>query len=109
MRTKLRGGYIAGGAAIVLSSLCLLVMPVFTPAIAVALLAGAIGGSLAYVLHAPRVAFAAFMFALAPLLGFAMMQSEVETGYAAFIPWVVAALVAVAMMSSANRRRAQSE
>lgn len=94
MSARSRYGVIAGGIGIVLSSLCLLVIPVFTPAIVLAVLVGALGGTLAIALQARRTAFLAFTFALTPLFGLLAMQYSAGSGYVAFIPWALAVMIA---------------
>ena len=70
MAIRLLIGAITGGTSTVFSVICFLVMPVLTPAIALAVIAGAIGGAVALALRARRTALVTFTFSLAPLFGF---------------------------------------
>ncbi len=92
METKSLIGVIAGGTSIVFSSFCFLVMPVFTPAIALAALAGAVGGTVALALQVRRTALVTFVFAVTPLFGFLLLEygpGRFDTGYLAFILIVI--------------------
>lgn len=97
MSTRSRIGVSLGVASIVFSSLCLVVMPVFTAAILAALLIGAAFSAIAASLGAPRTAGVTLVFSLAPLFGFLVLENLTEhfgTGYVAFAPWVAATGVA---------------
>lgn len=97
MKTRSLVGVIVGGTSIAFSSLCFVIAPVFTPAVVLAVVVGAIGGSVALALQARRTALVAFAFAVTPLLGLLMIQYAAErvgTGYIAFAPLVVAVIVA---------------
>lgn len=98
MSTKHRLGISLGILSIAFSTLCLIVMPVFTGAMIAALLLGVAFGAMAASLGARRTAGVTLLFALAPLFGFFVMENSAayfRTGYVAFAPFLVAIVVAV--------------
>ena len=108
--TQSRMGAVVGGINIAFSLLCFMIMPVFTAAIFLAVLFGATSGAIAMKLQARRTALVAFVFALAPLAGFLVMEHVVErfhNGHVTFVPLVAAAAVAVwALLDYSRARRA---
>ena len=93
-----RIGAAVGGISIAFSTLCFVVMPAFTAALILAILCGAISGSIALGLKARRSAMVAFVFALTPLGGFLMLEHVVErvhNGYVMFVPLGLAFMIAV--------------
>jgi ABC-type microcin C transport system permease subunit YejE len=92
-----RMGAILGGINIAFSLLCFLITPMFTAAIILAALFGAVSCAIALKLQARRTALVVMAFALAPLVEFLVIEHVVErvhNGYVAFLPLVVAAAVA---------------
>jgi hypothetical protein len=108
MSRKSRIGATVGGISIGFSTLCLLVMPVFTPSIILAPLAAIVLAPISLVLHARRTALVAAIFALVPLLGLMSAESFAEyfrTGYVAFAPLFLAVIIAA--LALANYKRSQ--
>ncbi len=101
-------GAVVGGISIAFSTLCYAIVAVFTPAFVLAALFGATSGGLALALKARRTAIVAFVFALAPLCEFLLVQYVVErvgSGYIAFIPLGLAVAVAVWALIDYQRAR----
>jgi len=74
MKNPSRIGVAIGVLSIVFSLLCLAITPVFTPAIVVAAFFGVVSGAIAMALQARRTAYAAFLFAAAPLAEFLILR-----------------------------------
>lgn len=104
MRTKSLIGIAAGGTSIAFSSLCIVFVPVFTPAFMLAAIVGIIGGTIALALRARRTALVAFSFALTPLLFFLfMMYDGIGALFVALSPIGAALLVAVLAVADYSR------
>jgi hypothetical protein len=111
VKTHSRIGVVVGGLSIGFSTLCFLVTPVFTGALVLAALFGAISGAIAIALKARRTAMVAFIFALTPLFGFLTMEyvaERVGTGYVTFIPLVLAVVVAAWALVNYSRSKVAS-
>ena len=111
MKNRSLIGVIAGGTSIVFSSLCFLAMPVFTPAIVLAVLVGAVGGAVALALRARRTGLVTFIFALTPLVGFLLLEYDpwrFDTGYLAFVAVGVALMAAILALIDYSRQKRAS-
>jgi hypothetical protein len=101
-------GVFVGVTSIAFSTLCFLIIPVFTLAIGLAVLFGAMSGGLAWGLKARRTAIVAFTFALTPLCGFLLMEHVAErvgNGYVVFLPLGAAVVVAALAWGGHRRQR----
>jgi hypothetical protein len=108
VKTHSRISVAVGGLSIGFSTLCFIVTPVFTGALILAALFGAISGAIAIAFKARRTALVAFIFALTPLCGFLVMEYVAEragTGYVTFIPLVLAIAVAAWALVDYSRRK----
>src|SRR5690606_1291758 len=97
-----------GVVSIVFSRACFIVMPVFTGAIAAALLVGVVFSAIAASLGARRTAGVTLLFALVPLFGFLILENVAQyfgTGYVAFVPWIAAIGVVAWMAINYSRER----
>lgn len=74
MKNPSRLGVAIGVLSIVFSLLCLAITPVFTAAIVLAAFFGLVSGAIAIALQARRTAYAAFAFAMAPLVEFLIFR-----------------------------------
>ena len=111
MRLKPSIGIVTGAASIAFSSLCFLVMPVFTPGIVLAGFFGAVAGIIALVSGARRIALVTFTFAVTPTFGFFLLEYDFprfHTGYLAFVALVIALVVAVFAFVNYSRGRTGS-
>lgn len=108
MNIKTRIGIFVGLSSMLFSTLCLIVMPVFTGAIIVAPFIGAILGAIAAACGARRTAVVTLVFAVVPACGFYVMErfsGYFGTGYVAFFPLVVAIAVASSVLLSYSRTK----
>jgi hypothetical protein len=108
MIRKSRIGAAIGGISIGFSTLCLLVMPVFTPSVVLAPLVAIVLAPIALALQARRTALVAAIFALVPLFGFMSAESFAEyfrTGYVAFAPLFLAVIIAALVLVNYKRSR----
>jgi hypothetical protein len=74
MKNPSRIGVAIAVLSIVFSLLCLAITPVFTAAIVLAAFFGVVSGAIAIALQARRTAYAAFVFAVLPLLEFLIFR-----------------------------------
>jgi hypothetical protein len=111
MRLKPSISIVTGTVSIAFSSLCFLVMPVFTPGIVLAGLVGAVAGVIALVGGARRTALVTLTFAITPTFGFLLLEYDpprFNTGYLAFIALGVALVVAFFAFVDYSREGANS-
>ena len=111
MRLRPTIGIVAGAASIGFSTLCFLVMPVFTPGIVLAGFVGAMGSVIALACKARRTALVTFVFALTPTFGFLLLEYDpprFDRAYLAFIALGVALVVAVIAFSGYSKDRTNS-
>jgi hypothetical protein len=105
-----RFGVAVGVISVAFSTLCFVIVPVFTPAFLLAALFGLISGGLCLALKARRSAWVAFVFALVPLCGFLVLEYVVEyvgNGHVFFVPLAAAmAFAAWALIDYSRATRA---
>lgn len=102
-----RFGVAVGVISVAFSTLCFVIVPVFTPAFLLAALFGLISAGLCIALKARRSAWVAFVFAFVPLCGFLVLEYVVEhvgNGHVFFVP--LAAATAFAAWSLIDHSRA---
>ena len=103
-----RIGVAIGSISVVFSTLCFLVMPVFTASLILSIASGVPSGLIALSLKARRTALVAFAFAPVPLCGFLLLEHAahfVGSGYIAFLALGVAILVAAWAVIDYSRSR----
>lgn len=103
-----RIGVAIGIISVVFSTLCFLVMPVFTGSVVLSIFFGVPSGIIALSLKAKRTAIVAFVFAPVPALGLLLLEQDLlGGGYMAFLsPCVAAVIAALALIHYARARRA---
>ena len=97
MNTKLKIGNIVGKTSIVISALCFVITPGFSPAIGAAALLGTCGAVIAFTFGAYRLALAAMAIALTPFCGLLLLQYVYAPAMSTYL--VVAPLIAVVLIA----------
>jgi hypothetical protein len=95
---RLRVAEIVGYISVGISALCLIVTPVFSPAIVAAAAIGMLGGAVTFVLGIRRLALVAVAFPLAPLVGLLVIEfvyKQASSGYLVIAPLATVVVLAI--------------